>query len=204
MCRESDETGDSPVRSSPTRPARVGRLGVGGMGVVFLADGPLGMVAVKMVRSELAEDASFRTRFLRELQACFRVSGVCTVRLLDFDVAAERPWLATEFVDAPSLEELVTQSGPLGFDAQLALALGLSEALSSLHAADIVHRDLKPSNVLCPADGPKVIDFGIAAAAENSALTATSQVVGSPAWMSPERVTDGLTSPAGDVFAWGA
>ena len=106
------------AESDPRRLGRheiLGRLGVGGMGVVFLADGPLGMVAVKMVRSELAEDASFRTRFLRELQACFRVSGVCTVRLLDFDVAAERPWLATEFVRRAEFRGACHSVGTVGF-----------------------------------------------------------------------------------------
>src|SRR3954468_20852395 len=162
------------------RHALRGRLGTGGMGVVFLADGPLGQVAVKMVRTELAEDDQFRKRFLREVQACFLASGPYTAKLLDFDVASERAWLATEYVDARSLEDLVDETGPLDTDTQSALGLGLAHALAGLHSVGIVHRDLKPSNVLCPPGGPRVIDFGVAAAAEGVPLTETNQLVGTP------------------------
>src|SRR4051794_4267971 len=130
----------------------IARLGQGGMGVVYLADGPNGRVAIKAVRPELAADPGFRTRFHQEVQACFRVRGPFTAELVDFDTLANPPWLATEYVSAPNLEDLVKQHGPLGHDAQLALALGLAQALTTLHAAGIVHRDLKPANVLCPPE----------------------------------------------------
>lgn len=137
----------------------LGRLGSGGMGVVYLADGPLGWVAVKLIRAELADDAEFRVRFQREVQACFRVRGAHTAELVDFELDAERPWLATEFVDSPDLATRVDADGPFAADEQVRLAVGLAQALASIHAAGLVHRDLKPSNVLWTTNGAKVIDF---------------------------------------------
>ncbi|MDT3440049.1 serine/threonine-protein kinase [Pseudofrankia sp. BMG5.37] len=182
----------------------VGRLGAGGMGVVFLAEGPFGRVAVKLVREDLADDPEFRRRFQREVQACFRVSGARTARLVDFDLAAVRPWLATEFVDAPSLADQVRADGRLSTDDQLLLASGLAEALVSIHSTGMVHRDLKPSNVLWTPHGPKVIDFGIAAAADAAALTTNGHFVGTPGWHSPEQVSGQEATGAADVFAWGS
>jgi serine/threonine protein kinase len=173
------------------------------MGVVYLADGPMGLIAVKTIHAHLADDPSFHSRFQSEVQACFRVRGPHTAELVDFDVTAATPWLATEFVDAPDLEQLIRRDGALSGDAQYALALGLADALISLHDRGIVHRDLKPSNVLCPATGPRVIDFGIAAAVDEAGLTRTGSFVGTTAWMAPERI-EGMTTPAADIYAWGA
>jgi len=173
------------------------------MGQVFLADGPLGPVAVKVIRSDIADEPVFHSRFRREVQACFRVSGPATARLLDFDLDADPPWLATEFFDAPHLGRMVQLGGPLGEPAQLGLAAGLAEALVSIHGAGLVHRDLKPSNVMCALDGPRVIDFGVATADDNRSLTATGAVVGTPGWLAPEQVADGDATTASDVFAVG-
>ncbi len=181
----------------------LGRLGAGGMGVVYLAEGSRGLVAVKTIHTHLLEDGQYLRRFQQEIQACFRVRGPYTASLLDFDILSDPPWLATEYVDGPPLEELIEQSGPLPTDAQLVLAHGLAEALTSLHAEGVVHRDLKPANVLCAASGPKVIDFGIAAAADGIRLTAADQTVGTFAWMSPERF-HGEVGPPADIYAWAA
>ncbi len=113
----------------------LGRLGQGGMGVVYLADGPIGRIAVKTIHSHLADNPAFHARFQHEVQACFRVRGPHTAELVDFDVTGPMPWLATEFVDAPNLEEIIQRDGPLSGDAQFALALGLADALASLHPA---------------------------------------------------------------------
>ena len=183
----------------------LGRLGAGGMGVVYLADGPSGRVAIKVVRDELSNDPGFRARFQREVRACFLVSGPWTARLVDFDVAADPPWLATEFVDAPDLQEVVDTRGTFTPEGQFSLAYDLARGLASLHARTLVHRDLKPSNVLSPPDGLKIIDFGIASAVEDiGSLTATANVVGSPAWMAPEQILDGQSGTASDIYAWGA
>jgi hypothetical protein len=181
----------------------LGRLGAGGMGVVYLAEGPFGQVAVKLIREDLADDPDFRRRFQREVQACFRVGGTRTVRLVDFELAAARPWLATEFVDALNLAEHVREHGPLSADEQLLLGAGLAEALLSIHATGLIHRDFKPSNVLWTAHGPKVIDFGIAAAADAAGLTSTGHFVGTPGWHSPEQVSGQEVTGAADIFAWG-
>lgn len=192
---------DDPARVGRWR--LLGRLGAGGMGVVYLAEGPKGKSALKVIRRELADEPSFRSRFRREVQASFRVSGMCTARLIDFDTEADHPWMATEYVDGPPLDSLVGERGPLGPDQQLALAVGLAEALVAIHEEDVVHRDLKPANVLCPETGPKIIDFGIATAADAVPLTRHGMVIGSPGWITPEQLLSGEASPASDVFAWG-
>jgi len=205
--------GDTVVRVQELRPSDpeelgrhrlLGRLGAGGMGVVFLAEGPFGRVAIKLIREDLADDQEFRRRFQREVQACFRVGGARTARLVDFELAANRPWLATEFVDAPSLADQVRADGPLTFEDQILLAAGLAEALVSIHSTGLVHRDLKPSNVLWTPHGPKVIDFGIAAATDAAALTTAGHFVGTPGWHSPEQVSGQDPTGAADIFAWGA
>ncbi len=193
----------------PADPARVGRyqltgrLGAGGMGVVYRAEGRRGVVALKLVRPELAQDATFRARFRREVQSCFRVSSAFTARLVDFDTEADAPWMATEFVEGEPLDQLVGRTGPLGPEAQVALAAGLAESLVAIHAEDVVHRDLKPANVMCTESGPKVIDFGIATAMDALPMTQAGMVIGSPGWITPEQLLTGEASPASDVFAWG-
>src|ERR1017187_7426106 len=163
----------------------LGRLGSGGMGHVFLGMSAGGRpIAVKVIREELADDPQFRTRFRREVAAAKKVSGLFTAQVVDADLDGPMPWLATAYVSGPSLADALTGNGPLPAASVLALAAGLAEGLSAIHAAGVVHRDLKPSNVLLAGDGPRVIDFGISQAAEASALTNTDLVVGSPGFMS--------------------
>jgi len=183
----------------------LGRLGGGGMGRVFLGQSPGGrLVAVKVVRDELAEQAEFRSRFAREVAAARTVSGLFTAPVVDADLDAPVPWLATAYVPGLSLAETITRHGPLPATSVLALAAGLAEGLGAIHAAGIVHRDLKPSNVLLAEDGPRIIDFGISQAAEMSMLTGTGQVFGSPGFMSPEQAQGHRVGPPSDVFSLGA
>jgi eukaryotic-like serine/threonine-protein kinase len=184
----------------------VGRLGQGGMGQVFLGVSPGGRpVAVKAIRAELASDPQFRNRFGREVAAARRVSGVFTAMVVDADVDGPVAWLATAYVAGPSLAEAVDGHGPLPEASLLALAAGLAESLSAIHAAGVVHRDLKPSNVLLAEDGPRVIDFGISRAAESATmLTQTGLVIGSPGFMSPEQAIGAEVGPASDIFSLGA
>lgn len=183
-------------------------LGRGGMGRVLLgvaADGRL--VAVKQVHPQFTEEHGFRARFRREVDASRKVSGEYTAAVLNADADAPTPWLASVFVPGPSLQEAVDTVGSLPEESALHLAAGLAAALVEIHRAGLVHRDLKPSNVLLAADGPRVIDFGIARAADSaggSRLTHTGWLVGTPEFMSPEQAQSGELTPASDVFSLGS
>ena len=182
----------------------VGRLGVGGMGVVYLAQSQDGHhVALKVVRSELANEPQFRVRFAREVQAARAVGGHYTAHLVDADTEATPQWIATEFIPGPTLADHVETHGALPEDQVRLLGLGLAEAIEAIAAAGLIHRDLKPSNVILSAEGPKVIDFGISQAVDATSLTQTGVYVGSLAWMSPEQVTGDALSPKTDVFSLG-
>jgi serine/threonine protein kinase len=183
----------------------VAQLGSGGMGRVFLAMSAGGRpVAVKMIRAELAADPDFRSRFSREVTAARRVNGLFTALVVDADVDAQVPWLATAYVAGPSLAQTVKDHGPLSAKSVLALAAGLAEGLKAIHAAGVVHGDLKPSNVLLAEDGPRVIDFGISHAAEAAPVTHPGLVMGSPGFMSPEQAMGKKVGPLSDVFSLGA
>ncbi|WP_152629285.1 serine/threonine-protein kinase, partial [Streptacidiphilus jiangxiensis] len=194
---------DDPSTVGPYR--LVARLGAGGMGLVYLARSAGGRtVAVKVVRAELAGDPDFRARFRREVAAAQSVDGAYTAPVVDADRDSAAPWLATAYVLGPTLAEAVAGYGPMPEGTVRALGAVLAEALQAIHAAGLVHRDLKPSNVLLTADGPRVIDFGIARALDGSGMTSTGVVVGSPGFMSPEQAAGRRVGPAGDVFALGS
>lgn len=184
---------------------RVGRFTVlaelasGGMGRVYLARSPAGRtVALKTLITNNADD---RRRFAREVACAQRVRGVYTASVVDADPTAQVPWMAQEYVPAPSLKELVEDCGTLGPDALHWVAAGMAEALASLHSAGLVHRDIKPSNVLLPVEGPRVIDFGISQAHD---LTRTQSALGTVAYASPEQARGEPTTEASDVFSLGA
>ncbi len=192
-------------------PQRIGaytlhnRLGSGAMGTVYLGTSPGGRpVAVKVARTELANDPDFRERFRREVEMARSVGGFWTATVVDADPDATRPWLATEYVPGPNLHQAVSEHGPLPEDAVRRLAAGLTEALAAIHTTGLVHRDLKPSNVLLGADGPRVIDFGISQALERVRLTATGAFLGTPGFLSPEQIEGSDVGPKSDVFALGA
>ncbi|MFG2330083.1 serine/threonine-protein kinase [Streptomyces sp. NPDC048604] len=198
---------EDPVAIGPFR--LLGRLGVGGMGRVFLARSEGGRtVAVKVVHAELAEQDEFRRRFAREVAALERVGGTGTTPVLASDTSAHAPWVAIGYVPGPSLRTVVAdEHGPLPPASVRALGAGLARALGHVHAAGLVHRDLKPSNVLLTVDGPQIIDFGIARAVDtitDGGLTSTGAVVGSPGFMSPEQVRGEKLTPASDVFCLGS
>ncbi|WP_067481679.1 protein kinase domain-containing protein [Actinomadura hibisca] len=196
----------------PHLPGRVGpyrvvdRLGEGGMGTVYTGLGADGRkVAIKVIRREFAADPQYRARFQAEVAAAQRVRPFCTAPVLDADPAADPPYLVTEFVNGPSLDDAIAKDGPLrGADLE-AVAVGIATALTAIHDAGVVHRDLKPANVLLSTFGPRVIDFGIArSTADVTRLTATGGIIGTPAFMSPEQLHGHPATPASDVFAWGA
>ncbi|MGW1777133.1 serine/threonine-protein kinase [Streptomyces sp. NPDC002104] len=205
-------TGAQPARTalSADDPQEIGgyrlhaRLGSGGMGVVYLAHTPGGRpIALKAVRRELASDPEFRRRFAQEVASARRIHGLFTAQVIDSGVEDPTPWLATAYVSGPSLHEVVRRHGPLPARTVLLLLAGIAEALQAIHGAGVVHRDLKPANVLLAGDGPRVIDFGIARAADAAALTGTGLRIGTAAFMAPEQALGHPATPATDVFALG-
>ncbi|MGA5819570.1 protein kinase domain-containing protein [Kitasatospora sp. NPDC094028] len=196
----------------PDDPREVGgyrlyaRLGAGGMGRVYLSYTPGGRpVALKVVRPEFAEDGEFRRRFAQEVTNAQRIHGLYTAQVIDSGgLDSDAPWLVTAYVPGPSLQQVVREHGALPVRTVLLLMGGIAEALQAIHSVEVVHRDLKPANVLVAGDGPRVIDFGIARAADATALTGTGYRIGSPAFMSPEQAQGRPVTPATDVFALGA
>ena len=193
-------TPDDPRTVGPHR--LLARLGAGGMGKVYLARTPGGdLAAVKLVKDDLAHDPEFRARFAREVRAARRVRGPFTPAVFDADTDAEVPWMATEYVPAPTLKEAVREHGPLPSESLPVLVSGLTRALEAVHEAGLMHRDLKPGNVLLSPHGPQLIDFGLARAVEGTVLTRTGQTFGTPAYTSPEQIKGRDMSPASDVFS---
>ncbi|WP_327326872.1 protein kinase [Streptomyces sp. NBC_01210] len=180
------------------------RLGAGGMGKVYLSYTPGGRpVAIKVIRPDFAQDAEFRRRFAQEVQSAQRVQGLYTAPVIDADPEAKQPWLATAYVPGPSLADAVILHGKLPVETVLLLVAGIAEALHVIHGAGIVHRDLKPANVLLASDGPRVIDFGIARAADATSLTSSGVTIGTPSFMAPEQAAGSQVTPATDIFALG-
>ncbi|MGW4705664.1 serine/threonine-protein kinase, partial [Streptomyces sp. NPDC004285] len=196
---------------APEDPLEIGgyriqaRLGSGGMGVVYLAHTPGGRpIALKAVREDFAADPEFRLRFAQEVASASRIHGLFTAQVVDHGADDPVPWLATAYVPGPSLQQVVERHGPLPVRTVLLLVAGIAEALQAIHGAGVVHRDLKPANVLIAEDGPRVIDFGIARAADATGLTGTGLRIGTAAYMAPEQAVGLAVTPATDVFALGA
>ncbi|MFD7289072.1 PQQ-binding-like beta-propeller repeat protein [Streptomyces sp. NPDC059863] len=202
-------TGSAPEAERPDYAGRYlleSALGSGGMGVVHLATSASGLrLAVKVIHTNHASDPEFRARFRQEVAAARRVSGAFTAPVVDADPEAERPWMATLFIDGPTLSERVKRNGPLDAEELTRLGAGLAEGLRDIHRAGVVHRDLKPSNVLLASDGPKVIDFGISRPTDSDLRTETGKLIGTPPFMAPEQFQRPReVGPAADVFAMGA
>ncbi|MFJ9768784.1 protein kinase [Streptomyces erythrochromogenes] len=198
------EAGD-PTSLGEGRYRLVGRLGQGGMGVVYLGRSQSGRaVAVKVVRPELSTEPGFRRRFADEVAAARRVGGFHTAPVVDADPDGEPAWLVTAFVPGPTLQAVLARVGSLPPDTLTVLAAGLAEALEAIHRAGVIHRDLKPANIIIAEDGPRVIDFGIARALDGTSLTQTGLQVGTPGFLAPEQLTGTRAlTPAVDMFALG-
>lgn len=198
------ETGD-PTSLGEGRYRLVGRLGQGGMGVVYLGRSRSGRaVAVKVVRPELSTDPGFRRRFADEVAAARRVGGFHTAPVVDADPDGEPAWLVTAFVPGPTLQAVLARVGSLPLDTLTVLAAGLAEALEAIHRAGVIHRDLKPANIIVAEDGPRVIDFGIARALDGTSLTQTGLQVGTPGFLAPEQLTGGgVLTPRSTCSLWG-
>src|SRR5499433_317281 len=192
-----------PDRLGPYR--LLERIGEGGMGVVFMArDADDQTVALKVLRSVVAEEPMARRRLAREVETMRRVRSPYVAAVIDADLAGDTPYIVTRYVPGQTLEEVVTVDGPLPPRALLRLAYGLADALAAVHAAGVVHRDLKPSNVMLLGELPVVIDFGIAQGPEATRLTMTGMFMGTPGYLAPEVIEGQPSTEASDVHAWGA
>ena len=183
----------------------LGRLGEGGMGVVFLARDASGQtVALKVLRSVVAEDPMARRRLAREVETMRRVRSPYVAEVIDADLTGDTPYIVTRYVPGRTLDQVVSEGGPLPPSALLRLASGLADALAAVHAAGVVHRDLKPGNVMLIGELPVVIDFGIAQGPDATRLTMTGMFMGTPGFLAPEVIEGQASSEASDIHAWGA
>jgi predicted Ser/Thr protein kinase len=193
----------TPERLGPYR--LLDRIGEGGMGVVYLARDPeQRSVAVKILRPAVAGDPNARRRLAREVETMRRVRSPFVAEVLDTDVTSETPYIVTRYVPGRTLDEVVTQEGPLSGARLIRVAAGLADALAAIHAAGVVHRDLKPGNVMLMNGDPVVIDFGIAQALDSTRLTMTGMFMGTPGYLSPEVIEGQNSTSFSDVHAWGA
>jgi serine/threonine protein kinase len=183
----------------------VGWLGAGRMGAVYLGEAADGRrAAVRVIRRDLADGTSFRSLFRREVDAAMRVQSPAAAVVFDADAEAAEPWVAFEFVEGPNLVELVGGVVP-SLSAVIGILGGVADALAAIHEVGATHGDLKPTNVvLVPASGVKVFDYAVSAAIDpGSALTESSSIVGTPAWLAPEQIEGRPVTAASDIFAWG-
>jgi len=192
-----------PARLGPY--SLLGRLGEGGMGVVFLARDASGQTAaLKILRSVVADDPMARRRLAREVETMRRVRSPYVAEVIDADLAGDTPYIVTRYVPGRTLDQVVSEAGPLPPSALLRLASGLADALAAVHAAGVVHRDLKPGNVMLLGELPVVIDFGIAQGPDATRLTMTGMFMGTPGFLAPEVIEGQASSEASDIHAWGA
>lgn len=182
----------------------VNRLGSGGMGLVYLGTDGTRSAAIKTVREHLLEDPTSRTRLSREVLSLKKVKSKYIAEIVGSDTEASTAWIATSFVDGPSLKKMIEKEGPLKESQWNDLAKGLFQAISAVHKVGIIHRDVKPSNILIASSGPKLIDFGISFSSDSTSLTKTGLVAGTPAWLAPEQFENREVTFAVDNFALGS
>ena len=193
---------DDPEQIGPWQ--IVNRLGSGGMGIVYMGTNGTHAAAVKVVRDFLLEDPGARARLAREVETLQKVKSNFVAEIVGSDVKSKTSWIATNYVDGPSLKVLIEKEGPLNESDWVSFADGLLSALAAVHSVGVIHRDIKPSNILMSKDGPKLIDFGIAFSKESTSLTKTGLVAGTPAWLSPEQFKNEAITTALDIFSAGS
>ena len=182
----------------------VNRLGAGGMGIVYMGTNGTRAAAIKIVRDFLLEDPASRTRLAREVTSLKKVKSKYVAEIVGADIDASPAWIATNYVDGPSLKTLIENEGSLGELHWFELASELMSALAGVHAVGVIHRDVKPSNVLMSATGARLIDFGISFSSDATALTRTGMVAGTPTWFAPEQFQNTKITTAVDNFAAGS
>ncbi len=183
----------------------INRLGSGGMSVVYQASkNERASVALKVIRSQYLDNQVDRSRIEREISTLTQIKSNFVCQIIDSDITEDFAWIATEFINGPDLKTKVNLDGPYTEDDWYLLSKGLLEGLKAIHAYGVIHRDIKPTNILISADGPKIIDFGIAQSSEATSLTSTGLIAGSPAWLSPEQINGDKVTFFSDIFSAGA
>lgn len=174
------------------------------MGSVYLGKKGIDQYAIKVINLSLLSDESARKRFSAEVETLRKLDSEFIPRIIDANIDAEDPWLAMEFVNGPSLQEFVSEKGPVAPGQWALLAENLLAALQELGNKGVIHRDIKPSNIIVTPHGPKLIDFGISIALDQTSITGTGSVAGSPAWLAPEQLEGTPITSAADVFSMGS
>jgi serine/threonine protein kinase len=183
----------------------INRLGSGGMSVVYQASkNERASVALKVIRSQYLDNQVDRSRIEREISTLTQIKSNFVCQIIDSDITEDFAWIATEYINGPDLKTKVNLDGPYTEDDWYLLSKGLLEGLKAIHAYGVIHRDIKPTNILISADGPKIIDFGIAQSSEATSLTSTGLIAGSPAWLSPEQINGDKVTFFSDIFSAGA
>ncbi len=182
----------------------VGRLGAGGMGVVYLAIGETGMAAIKTVGYGESPGFKDRPRFEREVASQRLVKSPFVATVIDSDMDGDGAWIAMEYVSGQNLSALLSEGQGLSKNLWWSFAMGCASALATTSRAGLIHRDVKPANIILSNTGPKLVDFGIARNPEETSITVSGSVTGSPAWLSPEQLDDLELSTAVDIFSLAA
>ena len=190
----------------------LGRLGSGGMGVVYYGvdfkKSSSNEVALKIIREHILEEPSARARLEREIDSLHAIDSPYVAKIVDSEIDSSPAWIATQRINGPSLSKWIEDNGPVNYQQWLNLAYGMLHAINAIHLAGIIHRDIKPSNILLEQQGeilvPKLIDFGIAVDQGSTSITRTGVLVGTPAWLAPEQFLGDALTQSVDMFAIGA
>lgn len=195
--------GTLPKAVGPYRIERL--LGRGGFADTFLARHEVTgqEVALKVPHLHRADDPEFRARFFQEAQLGARLDHPNLVRIVDPGMETGRPYLAMEYLPGHTLEERLSQSGPMPLTDILLITMGVAEAMAYAHAHGVVHRDLKPGNIMLTDQGPKVMDLGIARVMDAATVTSTYAFLGTPLYAAPEAQLKTHVGPAADRYSLG-
>jgi len=177
-----------------------GRLGEGGFGTVFLAEKGAQKAAIKVIRQEFVEEDDARNRLATEAEVLSKLSDPSIGKILDSDLSGDLPWIATEFINGPTLDDKIRFEGPLEEIAWFNLAANIFHAIVSANELGIIHKDIKPSNIILGETGNKLIDFGIAHISGQTRTVTFGDREGSTPFSSPEHFTI-RTNPKMDVFS---
>ncbi len=196
----------SPGMTIAGRYEIVQEIGSGGMGKVFKArDKDLEeIVAIKILRSDYAQDNNALNRFIREIKLSRKISHPNVVKVFDIGLHKGHRYISMEYIEGISLDKIIQQKGPLPLIDVLKIILQICLATSAAHNIGIIHRDLKPANIMITKNGlAKILDFGIAKVQGTGEITTAGQIIGSPKYMSPEQIQGIAIDTRADIYSIG-